>query len=242
MLKVHSTETFGTQDWPGIRFLVFLQWCNFRCIYCQNPDTRNHGGGKEMSDEELIAMIEKEEVYFWEKWWVTVSGGEPLLQAKWLTQFFGKLKKLWIHTALDTNASILNDEVKKLLEVTDLVLPDIKHINNARHEKITWNSNEEVLKFINYLEEIWKPFRVRYVLVPGYTNQLEYLNQIGKYLKEFKSLQRLEILPYHTLWKYKREELGRDYEIEDVKLPSKEELNRVKDILDKYVKNVYVRI
>ena len=195
-----------------------------------------------MSDEELIAMIEKEEVYFWEKWWVTVSGGEPLLQAKWLTQFFAKLKKLWIHTALDTNASILNTDVKKLLEVTDLVLPDIKHINNARHEKITGNSNEEVLKFINYLEEIWKQFRIRYVLVPGYTDQLEYLNKMGKYLQEFKYLQRLEILPYHTLWKYKRESLGRDYEIEDVKLPSKEDLMKVNDVLDKYVKNVYVRI
>lgn len=242
MLKVHSTETFGTQDWPWIRFLVFLQWCNFRCIYCQNPDTRNHGGWIEMSDEELIAMIEKEEWYFWEKWWVTVSGWEPLLQTKGLISFFTKLKKLWIHTALDTNASILNDDVKKLLEVTDLVLPDIKHINNARHEKITGNSNEEVLKFINYLEEIWKQFRIRYVLVPGYTDQLEYLDKMGKYLTNFKYLQRLEILPYHRLWKYKRDELGRDYEIEDVKLPTKEELNKVKEVLDKYVKNVYVRI
>ncbi len=242
MLKVHSTETFGTQDWPGIRFLVFLQWCNFRCLYCQNPDTWNLNWWTEMSDEELIAIIEKEEVYFWEKWWVTVSGWEPLLQTRWLISFFTKLKKLWIHTALDTNASILNDDVKKLLEVTDLVLPDIKHINNARHEKITWNSNEEVLKFINYLEEIWKQFWIRYVLVPGYTDQLEYLNNMGKYLSEFKYLQRLEILPYHTLGKYKRESLGRDYEIEDVKLPTKEALNKVKEILDKYVKNVYVRI
>lgn len=242
MLRVHSTETFGTQDWPWIRFLVFLQWCNFRCIYCQNPDTRNHSGWTEMSDEGLISIIEKEEVYFWEKWWVTVSWWEPLLQTKWLISFFTKLKKLWIHTALDTNASILNDDVKKLLEVTDLVLPDIKHINNARHEKISGNSNEEVLKFINYLEEIWKQFWIRYVLVPGYTDQLEYLNNMGKYLSKFKYLKRIEILPYHTLWKYKRESLGRDYEIEDVKLPTKEELNKVKDVLDKYVRNVYVRI
>ena len=242
MLKVHSTETFGTQDWPGIRFLVFLQWCNFRCIYCQNPDTRSLSGWKEMSDEELIAMIEKEEWYFWDKWWVTVSGWEPLLQTKGLISFFTKLKKLWIHTALDTNASILNDDVKKLLEVTDLVLPDIKQMNNARHERITWNSNEEVLKFIEYLESIWKQFRVRYVLVPGYTNQLEYIENLGKYLGKFKFLQRLEILPYHTLGKYKRESLGRDYEIEDVKLPSKEELVKTKVILDKYVKNVYIRI
>lgn len=242
MLRVHSTETFGTQDWPWIRFLVFLQWCNFRCLYCQNPDTRNHSGWTEMSDEELIAMIEKEEGYFWEKWWVTVSGGEPLLQTKWLISFFTKLKKLWIYTALDTNASILNDDVKKLLEVTDLVLPDIKQINNGRHEKITGNSNEEVLKFINYLEEIWKQFWIRYVLVPWYTDQLEYLDKMGKYLSEFKYLQRLEILPYHNLWKYKRDELGRDYEIEEVKLPTKEALNKVKEILDKYVKNVYVRI
>lgn len=242
MLKVHSTETFGTQDWPWIRFLVFLQWCNFRCLYCQNPDTRNLNWWKEMSDEDLIAMIEKEEVYFGDKWWVTVSWWEPLLQTKGLISFFTKLKKLWIHTSLDTNASILNDDVKKLLEVTDLVLPDIKHINNWWHEKITWNSNEEVLKFINYLEETWKQFWIRYVLVPGYTDQLEYLNQMGKYLSKFKFLQRLEILPYHTLWKYKRDALGRDYEIGDAKLPKKEELMEVKKILNKYVKNVYVRI
>ncbi len=242
MLKIHSTETFGTQDWPWIRFLVFLQGCNFHCLYCQNPDTRNHGGWREMSDEELIAMIEKEEAYFWNKWWVTVSGWEPLLQTKWLISFFTKLKKLWIHTALDTNASILNDDVKKLLEVTDLVLPDIKHINNAWHERITGDSNEEVLKFIEHLEETWKQFRVRYVLVPGYTDQLEYLTKMGKYLTNFKFLQRLEILPYHTLWKYKRESLGRDYELEDVKLPTKEELMKAKKVLDKYVKNVYVRI
>jgi len=242
MLKVHSTETFGTQDWPGIRFLVFLQWCNFRCLYCQNPDTRNHIWWNEMSDEQLIAMIEKEEWYFWDKWWVTVSGWEPLLQAKWLLSFFTKLKKLWIHTALDTNASILNEDVKKLLEVTDLVLPDIKHINNGWHEKITWNSNEEVLQFIEYLESIWKQFRVRYVLVPGYTDQLEYLNQMGKYLQNFKSLQRLEILPYHTLGKYKRDTLDREYELNDVQFPKKEALIKAKEILSKYVKNVYVRI
>ncbi len=242
MLKVHSTETFGTQDWPGIRFLVFLQWCNFRCLYCQNPDTRNHNIWNEMQDETLIEMIQKEDVYFGDKWWVTVSGGEPLLQTKGLINFFTKLKKLGIHTALDTNASILNDDVKKLLEVTDLVIPDIKHINNARHEKITGNSNEEVLEFINYLEQIWKPFWVRYVLVPGYTDQLEYLDNMGKYLQNMKNLERLEILPYHNLWEYKWKELDRDYEMQDVKLPSKEELNKVKEILDKYIKNVYVRI
>ena len=242
MLKVHSTETFGTQDWPGIRFLVFLQWCNFRCLYCQNPDTRNNNIWNEMQDETLIEMIQKENVYFGAKWWVTVSGGEPLLQTKGLISFFTKLKKIGIHTALDTNASILNDDVKKLLEVTDLVIPDIKHINNARHEKITGNSNEEVLKFIDYLEQIWKPFRVRYVLVPGYTDQLEYLDNMGKYLQNMKNLERLEILPYHNLWEYKWKELDRDYEMKDTKLPSKQELNKVKEILDKYVKNVYIRI
>jgi pyruvate formate lyase activating enzyme len=194
-----------------------------------------------MSNEELIAMIEREEAYFGNTWWVTVSGGEPLLQAKNLLSFFTQLKKLWVHTALDTNASLLNDDVKKLLEVTDLVIPDIKHMNNARHEKITWNSNEKIFEFINYLEKIWKNFWVRYVLVPGYTDQVQYIQDLGGYLKQFTYLQRVEILPYHTLGKYKWDELGWDYELSDVKLPKKEELMKVKEILDKYVKNVYVR-
>ena len=207
MLKVHSTETFGTQDWPGIRFLVFLQWCNFKCIYCQNRDTREFGWWKEMSDEELIEMILREEVYFAWKWGVTVSGWEPLMQAKWLISFFTKLKKIWIHTALDTNASILNDDVKKLLEVTDLVLPDIKHMDNERHKKVTGESNKTVFDFLEYLEKIWKQFRIRYVLLPKYTDQKDSIQEMGKYLSKFKYLKRVEILPFHNLGEYKRNEM-----------------------------------
>lgn len=242
MLKVHSTETFGTQDWPGIRFLVFLQWCNFKCIYCQNRDTRELGWWKEMSDEELIEMILREEVYFAWKWGVTMSGWEPLMQAKWLISFFTKLKKIWIHTALDTNASILNDDVKKLLEVTDLVLPDIKHMDNERHKKVTGESNKTVFEFLEYLEKIWKQFRIRYVLLPKYTDQKDSIQEMWKYLSKFKYLQRVEILTFHNLGEYKRNEMHENYFLEWIHSPNKEELEEVKDIVWKYIKNVYVRI
>ncbi|MCF7835145.1 pyruvate formate lyase-activating protein [Candidatus Gracilibacteria bacterium] len=242
MLRVHSTETFGTQDGPGIRFLLFLQGCNFKCVYCQNRDTREFGGGKEMSDEDLIEMIHREEVYFGDRGGVTVSGGEPLMQAKGLISFFTKLKKIGIHTALDTNASILNDDVKKLLEVTDLVLPDIKHMDNEWHKKVTGENNKSVFEFLDYLEKIKKQFWVRYVLVPGYTDQKESIENMGKYLSKFKFLQRIEILPFHNLGEYKWKEMGENYFLKGIHSPKKEELEEVKNILDKHLKNVYIRI
>lgn len=195
-----------------------------------------------MSDEELIAMIQKESAYFGHKWWVTVSGWEPLIQAKGLISLFTKLKKLGISTALDTNASILNDEVKELLKVTDLVLPDIKHMDNTWHKKITGESNNWVFKFIEYLEKIGKPFRIRYVLVPGYTDQKKSIEKMGKYLQNFKFLERIELLPYHNLGEYKRKELWENYFLAWIHSPQKEELEIVQNILKIYIQNVYIRI
>src|SRR5664279_5597723 len=203
MLKVHSIETFGTHEGPGIRLVVFLQGCNLRCVYCHNPDTQAMSGGTEMKTEEILALLEKEKPYFKGKGGLTVSGGEPLIQRQALIELFTEAKKAGFHTTLDTNGSILDEATKKLLEVTNLVLLDVKHIDPAWHQKVTKASNSVVLKFADYLEKINKTTWLRYVLVPGFTDQEEFLHQWGEHFKNFKHIQRVEILPYHTFGEYK---------------------------------------
>jgi len=241
MLKVHSIETFGTHDWPGIRLVIFVQWCMFRCLYCHNPDTIPLSGGNEMSLEDLLNAVEKEKAYFENSGWITISGGECLLQAKDLIPLFKELKKRWIHTCLDTNWFVLNDDVKELLKYTDLVMPDIKQMDEDKHIKLTGQSNQSVFKFIEYLEEIWMKFWVRHVLVPWYTNDAEHLNALWKYVSKFKHMERLEILPYNVLWKHKWKELWLKYELEEVDYPTDQELKDAEKILKKYVKNLIIR-
>lgn len=241
MLKIHSVETFGTHDWPGIRLVVFVQWCMFKCLYCHNPDTIPLTWWRMMSVEEVVAIVEKEKVYFQNNGWITISGGECLLQAKELIPLFQELKKRWIHTCLDTNGFILNDDVKKLLEYTDLVMPDIKQMDNEKHIKLTWQSNESVFKFIEYLEEKWNKFWIRHVLVPWLTNDAKHLNALWKYVSKFKNMERFEILPYNVLWKHKRKELWWKYELESIDFPTDKELKDTEKILRKYVNNLVVR-
>lgn len=241
MIKIHSIETFGTHEGPGIRLVVFLQGCNFRCVYCHNPDTQSIKGGKEMKTEDILVLLEKEKPYFKDKGGLTVSGGEPLLQRYALLDLFTKAKKLGFHTALDTNGSLLDDASKKLLEVTDLVLLDVKHIDPVWHKKVTNASNTIVLKFAEYREQTKKPMWLRYVLVPGYTDQIEYLKKWGEYFKNFKHIERVEILPYHSFGEYKYEQLGIEYPLKNVKPPTNEKVQEAYNIFQQYFTHVYIR-
>lgn len=241
MLKIHSIETFWAHEWPGIRTVFFLQWCKFKCLYCHNPDTISAKWWKEISDTELLEIVEKNKIYFGKKWWVTVSGWEPLLQAKELISLFKKLKIGWFNTTIDTNWDILNDDVKELLKYSDLILLDIKHLDDEKHKILTWVSNKNVFKFLDYLENNNIKFRIRHVLVPTYTDDEEHIEALGKYLKDYKNLERLEILPYHTMWVFKWKELWMKYWLEWIEQPTKESIEKTVNILKKYIENVYVR-
>ena len=240
MLNIHSIETFGTHEGPGIRLVIFIQGCPWHCLYCHNPDTQSIRGGKEISKLKLLRMAVDQKPYFKNNGGVTVTGGEPLVQAEALVDFFKALKVDGIHTAIDTNGCLFTQSVKELLEYTDLVILDIKQINNEEHQKLTGGSNEETLRLAKYLREINKPLWIRHVLVPGTTDSPEHLNELGRYFKDFKNIERLELLPYHTLGKHKYEHLERKYHLEHLEPPTNEEVEMAKGILEKYFKKVVV--
>jgi pyruvate formate lyase activating enzyme len=241
MLRVHSLETFGTHEGPGIRLVVFLQGCHFRCLYCHNPDTWALDGGKEYTIDDILKKAIDEKPYFGNKGGITVSGGEPLIQREEVLKLFKQAHENNINTALDTNGSILDEKTKHLLEETDLVLLDIKQIDDAAHKKLTGVSNYVPLQFADYLESIRKKFWVRYVLVPGYTSQKRFITNLGKRLSQYKSLERVEILPYHTYGAYKYKELGLDYALSKVKPPDADTIGEAQSILSQFVKTVKVR-
>ena len=235
MVKVHSYETFATQDGPGIRLVFFLQGCQFRCQYCQNPDTLPLNAGTEMSADEILEIANKEKEYFWETGGITFSGGEPLLQAKNLKEVIKKLKENNFHTCIDTNGWIRNEDVKECLELVDHVLPDIKQMNPVKHKNLTGNDNQLSLSFVKTLDEMRKDYRIRYVVVPGITDQEEDIQKLGEFLQTLPNFQRIELLPYHNLWVSKRKKLGIPYPLEGTHASTASELENVKKILEKYV-------
>lgn len=194
-----------------------------------------------MKSEEILNMLEKSRPYFKNIGGLTVSGGESLLQRQELADLFTKAKKAGFNTTLDTNGSILDEDSKKLLEVTDLVLLDVKHIDPVWHMKVTNASNEPVLQFAKYLENIGKPMWLRYVLVPGYTNQQEFLEKWGAYFKNYQNIKRVEILPFHKYGFYKYKELGIENPLEDCPVPTQEQIKEAENIFKKYFKSVYIR-
>ena len=241
MLRVHSVETFGTHEGPGIRLVIFLQGCNIRCLYCHNPDLFDLKNGKEMSTEEIIEIIERQKEYFGKDGGITVSGGEPTLQSADIYKLFKKVRKMGIHTALDTNGTIVSDEVKKLYEETDLLILDVKHIDEGWHKKLTGASNKNVLEMAKYREDSGKPMWLRYVLVPGWNDSEEFLNQWGEHFKDYKHIERVEVLPYHTLGVYKYKEMGMKYKFKDIPSPTPKIISRAENILKKYFKEVIVK-
>lgn len=243
MLKVHSIETFATQDGPWIRLVVFLQWCMFRCKYCHNPDTIPFENDKvqQRTEDDIILQMIKEKEYFWETGWITFSWGEPLFQAFALLPVVKRLKEEGFHVCIDTNWFVQSQEAREILSLADLILPDIKHINPEKHLALVGQSNENTLKTLDYLDEIKKPYWIRYVLVPWYTDEEEDLRALWKYFQTRTSAERLELLPYHNLWVSKRDKLKWKYPLHGVHAATSKDLKRAKAILDEYSDKIYTR-
>lgn len=233
LAKVHSFDTLGAVDGPGIRYVIFLQGCHLHCKYCQNRDTWDPRYGETYSVSDLLTKILKYKNYFITSGGgVTVSGGEPLLQQDFLIQFFKELKKYGISTAIDTSGIIaLTQKVKELIELTDLFLLDIKCINDEKCRELTGFSNKLELEFAKYLSSINKDIWIRQVLVPGITDSEEDLLQLKKFLESLSSVKRIDILPYHDLGKFKWENLGVDYPLKNVRTANNNDVERAKKIL-----------
>lgn len=231
--RIHSFETFGAVDGPGIRFVIFMQGCSLKCKYCHNRDTWHMNGGMEYTSDELIAKISRYKNYFSVSGGgVTISGGEPLLQMQFLIELLTKLKSLGIHTAVDTSGSFsITDDLKKLIDLTDLFLLDIKCINDEICKDLTGVSNQRELEFARYLSKNGKDMWIRQVLVPGITDKEEDLKKLKQFISELATVKKVEILPYHDLGKYKWLELGCKYELEGVPSATSSDVNRAKQIL-----------
>ncbi|ANR73457.1 pyruvate formate lyase-activating protein [Prevotella scopos JCM 17725] len=237
MLQVHSIESFGSVDGPGIRFVIFLKGCAMRCQYCHNPDTWNRAGGQLRSVDDVLAQAQRYQSYWGEKGGITVSGGEALLQIKPLTELFRKAKALGINTCLDTSAQPFSREssnfaaFEELMKYTDLVLLDIKHIDSDAHKNLTGWRNDNILDCAHYLSDIKKPVWIRHVLVPGINDDDESLRKLRTFIDTLSNVEQVDVLPYHDLGVYKWEQLGIPYALTDVKPPSKESINHAKEIL-----------
>lgn len=230
--KVHSYESFGTVDGPGIRFVIFLQGCSLKCKYCHNRDTWDMSSGSYKSLDEIFEYILKYKNYITPSGGVTVTGGEPLLQVKFLISLFKKLKAENIHTCIDTSGIVsLTDDVKELLSLTDLVLLDIKHIDSEKCKDLVGFSNEKELEFANYLSSKNIPMWIRQVLIPGYTDNPEDLLKLRKFISSLSSVEKVEILPYHDLGKFKWKNMNEKYELENVRAADDEDIEKAKKIL-----------
>ena len=231
--KIHSIETFGTVDGPGIRYVIFLQGCHLRCKYCHNRDTWDTTIGTPKKISELVQDIQKYSDYIkFSKGGVTVTGGEPLLQPKFLIALFTELKKLGYHTALDTSGMFpLTPEVKQVLSLTDLVLLDIKHIDDEKCKDLVGFSNKLELEFANYLSENGIKMWIRQVIIPGITDDENDLIRLKEFLQTLKTVEKIELNPYHTLGVYKWEDLGLEYPLKGVRQANTEDIERAKRIL-----------
>ncbi|MFD2670614.1 pyruvate formate-lyase-activating protein [Marinicrinis sediminis] len=232
--RIHSMETFGTLDGPGIRFVLFLQGCALQCRYCHNPDTWDTSCGKQMTVEEVLAEIEPYVDYYkFSGGGITVTGGEPTLQAPFVAQLFQACKERFgLHTALDSSGFCEPEHAKELLSVTDLILLDIKHMDAERHVDITSQSNERIHRFARFASDQGNPMWIRHVLVPGWTDDEEHLRHLGAFIGSLKHVEKVELLPYHQMGVYKWEQLGRPYTLHDVEPPSKASVERAYAIIE----------
>ena len=232
---IHSIETFGSVDGPGIRYVVFLQGCPMRCLYCHNPDTWAISKGRAVSAEEIIAEYEKNKM-FYRNGGITVTGGEPLLQVDFLIELFSLAKGKGIHTCLDTSGITFtpgtSDYKRKLYELmgyVDLVMLDIKHISSDKHKTITSHGNENVLAFALYLAEKSIPVWIRHVIVEGYTDDPDDLRALGRFIGGLKNVKALDVLPYHAMGEAKYRELGINYPLSGMKPLEKSEAEKAKN-------------
>lgn len=235
--RIHSVESFGSADGPGVRYIVFLKGCNMRCQYCHNPDTWAKDGGELMTPEEVLKKALRYKTYWKEKGGITVSGGEALLQIDFVTELFRLAKEKGVNTCLDTsgNPFSLEEPFKskfdELMKYTDLFMLDIKHIDDAAHRKLTGQTNQNILEMAAYLSDHGKAMWIRHVLVPGITTEEDELHRLRSFLDTLKTVERVEVLPYHTLGVFKWKELGIPYQLEGLDPPTKEQIDRAKEIL-----------
>lgn len=218
---IHSFETFGTVDGPRVRFVVFFQGCPMRCLYCHNPDTWTASTGMMLTAEEVIEKMTRN-IMFYQSGGITATGGEPMLQLDFLVELFTLAKSQGIHTCLDTSGIMFDPQNKsrmkkidELLSLCDLVMLDIKHIDDAEHKKLTGHSNKNILAFAEYLNKRNVKMRIRHVIVPNITDKRDELFALGRFLSGFDNIEKIETLPYHTLGRAKYENLGIDYPLGD---------------------------
>lgn len=230
---IHSFESFGTVDGPGIRFVIFMQGCHLRCKYCHNRDTWDLQAGTAYGVDEVVEKIIKYKNYMIPSGGgVTITGGEPLLQCKFLITLFRRLKELHISTAIDTSGMVdLTKEISELIDLTDLFLLDIKHINDEKCKELVGKSNKQELEFAKYLSQKNKDMWIRQVIIPGITDDEKDLLQLKTFIQSLKTVKNIELLKYHTLGKNKWEALKIPYELEGIRDATQEDIKRVKNIL-----------
>lgn len=234
---VHSLESFGSVDGPGVRYIIFLTGCAMRCQFCHNPDTWDMKKGTLYTTDELLEKAMKYRSYWKNDGGITVSGGEPLLQIDFLTELFRKAKANGIHTTLDTSGNPFTREepffskFNELMKYTDLVMLDIKHIDDEQHKILTGCTNKNILDLARYLSDIKKPVWIRHVLVPERSDYDEYLIKLDEFIQTLDNVQKVEVLPYHTLGAYKWDELGYEYKLKGIDSPSVERVENANKLL-----------
>ena len=234
---IHSIETCGTVDGPGLRYVIFLQGCPMRCQYCHNPDTWEPNKGDEMTVEEVLKSF-YHNTAFYKTGGVTVTGGEPMLQLDFLIELFTELHEGGFHTCIDTsgivfqpeNAKVM-DKIERLMNVTDLVMLDIKHIDDEKHKELTAQSNQNILAFARYLDKKGIPVWIRHVIVPGVTLYKEYLEKLGEFMATLSNVKALDVLPYHSMGKTKYESMNMEYPLGDTREATKEEAVAAKSVI-----------
>ena len=234
---IHSIESFGTVDGPGLRFVVFFQGCPMRCRYCHNPDTWQPNTGEEMSAEEIMAKFRRNKS-FYSTGGITVTGGEPLLQIDFLTELFRIAKSEGVHTCIDTSGITYNPDngeymkkLDKLMEYTDLIMLDIKHIDEEKHRALTAHSNKNILEFVKYLDGKKIPLWIRHVVVPTVTDDPVYWEKLGRFMATVSNIKALDVLPYHTMGVKKYHELGIEYPLEGVPSRDKELARKAREVI-----------
>ena len=232
--RIHSTESFGTVDGPGVRFVVFFQGCPLRCKYCHNPDTWDFSGGREVTAEELMKEYDSYKEFL-KSGGITATGGEPLAQPEFLAELFALAKSKGVHTCLDTSAGVYDpahhEKIDEALKYTDLVMLDIKHIDNEEHKWLTGKGNRNILAFAEHIRDMGIPVWIRHVVVPGITDKYEELFALGEFLSTLSNIKALDVLPYHDMAKPKYAELGLDYPLGDTPPLTKEEAIKARDII-----------
>ncbi len=227
-------ESFGTVDGPGVRFVLFLQGCPLRCLYCHNPDSWNTEAGVKKTSDEIVTEVMKYKSYI-KNGGITISGGEPLLQIDFVIEVFTKLKALGIHTAVDTSGALFNEFTRpiydRLMKVCDLVLLELKHIDSQKHEQLTKVKNEQILNFARYLSDNHHPVWIRHVLVPGYSDDENDLRALRAFIETLDNVEKIEILPYHVMGVNKYKQMGLEYPLEGLEPPSQKSVAKAYDIV-----------